>query len=257
MRNVALITGASSGIGLEFAKIHAIKGDLVLIARREKELLALKAELEKSNDCKVVIIIKDLTGLNAPQQVFDELKEAGIEINCLINNAGIGGYGFFHERALKDETFMINLNISVLVELTHLFLPGMIARKSGKVLNVASLAAFMPGPLQTVYFATKAFVASFSQALAHELKGSGVTVTTVCPGPLKTGFAKNANMETNSVFKNADSPVATARRGYNAMEKGKLKTITDWKYRLLIVAILPILPVRWVMSAIFTMQKTS
>lgn len=255
MKNVALITGASSGIGLELARIHASKGDLVLVARTEKDLIKLKEELEATHNCKVLIICKDLTVPNAPKVVFDELQSAGIEISVLMNNAGLGGYGYFHERSLEDESFMIRLNVSVLVELTHLFLPGMIERKSGKILNTASTAGFMPGPLQTVYFSTKAFVVSFSQALAYELNNSGVTVTALCPGPVKTGFAKAANMDGNPLFKNAVSPSVTARKGYKAMEKGKLKTITDWKLNFAIFAVMPFLPIRWIMRMIFSMQK--
>lgn len=255
MKNVALITGASSGIGLELARIHASKGDLVLVARTEKDLIKLKEELEASHTCKVLIICKDLTVANAPKEVFDELQSAGIEISVLMNNAGLGGYGYFHERSLKDESFMIRLNVSVLVELTHLFLPGMIERKSGKILNTASTAGFMPGPLQTIYFSTKAFVVSFSEALAYELKNSGVTVTALCPGPVKTGFAKAANMDGNPLFKNAVAPSVTARKGYKAMEKGKLKIITDWKLSFAIFVVMPFLPIRWIMKMIFSKQK--
>lgn len=257
MKNCALITGASSGIGLELARIHASKGSLVLVARSENDLIQLKTELEAKHSCEVKIICKDLTLPGAPKEIYDELASEGIQISVLMNNAGLGGYGYFHERALKDEQFMIQLNIQALVELTHLFLPGMLERKSGKILTTASTAGFMPGPLQTVYFATKAFVVSFSQALAFELKNSGVTVTALCPGPVKTGFAKAANMDGNPLFKNAISPEVTARKGYTAMEKGKLKTITDWKLRLAIFGFMPFLPIRWVMKVIFSMQKGS
>lgn len=255
MKNVALITGASSGIGLELARIHAANGDLVLIARSEKDLVRIKNELESKHKCVVHIIVKDLTQTEAPKEIFEELKIKGIEIQYLMNNAGLGGYGYFHERSMEDETFMIRLNISVLVELTHLFLPGMIERKSGKILNTASTAGFMPGPLQTVYFASKAFVVSFSQALAYEMKSSGVTVTALCPGPVNTGFAKAANMDGNPLFKNAVLPSSTAKKGYRAMVKGKLKVITDWKLNFAIFVVIPLIPIKWVMKMIFSMQK--
>lgn len=255
MKNVALITGASSGIGLELARIHASKGDLILVARSEKELMQLKKDLEEKHACNVMVISKDLTLNGAPKELFDEVSAAGIEVSILMNNAGLGGYGYFIERSLADEQFMIQLNIQALVELTHLFLPGMVARKSGRILTTASTAGFMPGPLQTVYFATKAFVVSFSQALAFELTNSGVTVTALCPGPVKTGFAKAANMDGSPLFKNAISPSVTARKGYKAMEKGRLKVITDWKLSIAIFALMPFIPIRWVMKMIFNMQK--
>ena len=171
MKNVALITGASSGIGKELARIHASKnGDLVLVARREEELVALKTELEQTYKVAVEVFVCDLMRPHSAKEVFEFLQSKNIQVEILMNNAGLGGYGNFNERELSKELDMIQLNIVTLTELTHLILPQMVARKSGKILNTASTAGFMPGPLQTVYFATKAFVVSFTQGIAFELQ---------------------------------------------------------------------------------------
>jgi len=256
MKNIALITGASSGIGKELAFIHALEGDLVLVARNEVELNKIKIEIESKFNRKVVVIAKDLTAENAIQEVYNELVNKSIRVDILINNAGYGGLGYFSERELAQEQNMIDLNVKALVGLTHLILPQMIESKSGKILNTASIAAFMPGPLQTVYFATKAFVVSFSQALAFELKNSGVTVTALCPGPVNTNFATAANMGDSELFKSAATAKLTAQKGYNAMLKGKLKVITDWKMRIMIFGFQPFMPIKAVMSVIFKLQSS-
>lgn len=166
MKKVALITGASSGIGKELAIIHAENGgDLVLVARRENKLLELKQELKNKYHINVEIIVKDLTQLKAPQDIYDEVTKKGIEIEYLINNAGFGGHGKFHERSIEDDLAMINLNIVALTLLSKLFLPDFVKRNSGRILNVSSTASFMPGPLQAVYFATKSYVTFLSNAM--------------------------------------------------------------------------------------------
>jgi hypothetical protein len=171
MQQTGLITGASSGIGKEFARLHAEKGrDLIVVARREDELKELKQELEGNHGISVMVIAKDLTKPNACQEIFDEVTAAGVRVDYLFNNAGFGGRGKFWEQKLDTQTTMIDLNVQALVKLTYLFLPAMVGRGSGRVLHTSSTAAFMPGPLQAVYFATKAFVNSFSKAVAHELR---------------------------------------------------------------------------------------
>jgi len=171
MKHTALITGASSGIGREFSYIHAEQGgDLVLVARSQKELEIIQQDIQSKHGVSVMIIVKDLTKQDAPQEIYDELKEKGIELDILINNAGFGGLGYFHERDWKQDESMIQLNILALTELCRLFLPDFIERNSGKILNVSSTASLVPGPLQAVYYATKAYVTSLSDALSQELK---------------------------------------------------------------------------------------
>lgn len=225
MKNVALITGASSGIGKELAKIHAKKGkDLVLIARREHELQKLKDELNQAYGVTVVVISKDLSDLNSPVEIFRETESEGIQIDYLINNAGFAGYGYFHERTLKNDLDMINVNVTSLMLLTKLYLPGMVARGQGRILNVSSTASFLSGPLQSVYYATKAFVTSFSQALAEELRDKGVTATALCPGMVNTEFVESSGMGDARImkFQKAANAQATAEVAYHDMMKGKL-----------------------------------
>ena len=187
MTNVALITGASSGIGSELARIHAQQGgDLVLVARSQDKLHALKKELEEQYQAAVTLIIKDLSAPQAAKEVFAATEAAGIQVTILINNAGFGGYGEFHQRQLSTEQAMMQLNMVTLTNLTHYYVPAMIERRTGKILNVSSTASFIPGPLLAVYFATKAYVTSFSQAIAEELREYGITVTALCPGPVAT-----------------------------------------------------------------------
>ena len=246
MKNVALITGASAGLGREMAEIHAERGgDLVIVARREDKLLQLKADLESTHKVEVKVIVKDLTEPTAPQEVYQAVKEDGIEVDLLINNAGFGGRGKFHERDWQSDLAMIQLNVIALTELTRLFLPDFVARGSGRVLNVSSTASLMPGPLQAVYFATKAFVTSFSNALAEELRGTGVTVTALMPGATETEFGKVSGMDKTPLFKKAASPREVALDGYNAMLAGKLDVITGVNlFQRIQLAFVPLAP-KW------------
>jgi short-subunit dehydrogenase len=243
MKKLALITGASSGIGKELARIHASKnGDLILVARRIEELEKLKLELESQFKVKVWVIEQDLTATNAATNVYNFTKNNKLEIDYLFNNAGFGGHGFFVDRPIAKDLEMIDLNISALVELSHLFLQDMKKRKSGKILNTASTAGFLPGPLQATYFATKAFVVSFSEALAHELKPYNISITALCPGPVKTEFEKTAGMTGGNLFEKAASAKSTAEKGYRAMEKGKVICISDPVLNVLIQYIIPFIP---------------
>ncbi len=259
MENVALITGASSGIGKELAKIHAANGgDLVLVARREKELTELKNSLESEYKVSIVIIPKDLSDTNTPAEIFTETEKLGIQVEYLINNAGFGGHGFFHERELEKDLAMVNVNITSLMLLTRLYLPGMIERKKGKILNVSSTASFLPGPLQAVYYASKAFVTSFSQALAEELNGTGITVTALCPGPVATGFFDTANMHGVKMLKaqKAMTPAKTAAIGYRDMMKGRLLSFDNGLLKFSLNWLVPLLPRRWVLKVSrMTMEK--
>src|SRR5271163_4059267 len=192
-RKTALITGASFGIGLELARIFAREGyNLILVARSADKLRQLASELEKAHGTRSLILATDLTEPGAPAYVLDQTTRAGIHVDALVNNAGFGQYGFFVENDLEECLRQIQLNVTALTHLTHLYLPAMVGRQSGRILNVASTAAFQPGPLMAVYFATKAYVLHLSEALANELQETGVTVTCLCPGATVTEFHKRA-----------------------------------------------------------------
>src|SRR3954449_1502715 len=194
-RPVALVTGASAGIGRELCDILAREGhDLVLVARREPELTALAGELKEKYGADARVVIADLSKARAAQGVVKELGPSA-EVDVLVNNAGFGGHGAFVERPRDVELGQIAVNVTALTDLTRLLLPGMVERRRGRILNVASTAAFQPGPFMAVYYATKAYVLSFSQAIAEELSGSGVTVTTLCPGVTETQFQQVAGAE--------------------------------------------------------------
>jgi short-subunit dehydrogenase len=243
--NTALITGASGGIGAELARIHAEKGgDLVLVARSADKLEALKTELEVAHRVNVHVIAEDLAIAGAAHRVFAKTGAMQLQVDVLINNAGFGGHGKFHERDLAAEEQMMQLNMVTLTSLTHLYLPGMVARGSGKVLNVSSSAAFLPGPLQAVYYATKAYVNSFSQAVATELVGTGVTVTALCPGPVATDFQKAGDLEGVKMWDRAVSARSAASCGYAAMERGKLVAVNQRSLSFMLNWIVPLMPRR-------------
>ena len=251
MKQVALITGASSGIGREFARLHAQKGgDLIIVARRENALLELKQELESESGVLVKPIAMDLTDRSAPKALFEQITAEGIDVEYLINNAGFGGHGLFHEREWAKDQSMIQLNVTALTELCRLFLPAMVQRKSGRILNVASTAAFVPGPLQAVYYATKSYVLSLSQAVDEELRsiGANVTVTALCPGAVATEFVAASDLEGNDLWKNAKSPASVANVGYDAMLQGKLVVINERRLGFMLNWVLPWLPRRMVLA---------
>ncbi|MFC2074834.1 SDR family NAD(P)-dependent oxidoreductase [Bdellovibrionota bacterium] len=223
-RETALITGASFGIGYELAQIFARKGyDLVMVARTEGKLNEMAKELSAAHKVNVKVIAKDLILPSSPQEIFDELKAENISIDILVNNAGVGTFGRFWETDLKTQLDMIQINISALTHLTGLFLPDMIERGKGKILNVGSTAGFQPGPLMAVYYATKSYVLLFSEALANELKRTGITVTTLCPGPVKTEFQRRAKLEKNVFLLKGKifEPDTIAEAGYKGLMKGK------------------------------------
>jgi short-subunit dehydrogenase len=256
--NTALITGASSGIGKELARIHAKKGfDVVLVARREAQLNKLKYELELNHHIKAHVIVADLTKSDSAEYIFKQTKAKNIQIDVLINNAGFGGHGKFHERDLSVEQQMIQVNITSLVNLTHLFLKEMVQRNKGKILHVASTAGFLPGPLQAVYFATKAFVTSFSQAISQELEGSNITSTALCPGAVKTEFITVAGLEGVEGLKMAASPESVAQCGYRAMERGDLIAINELKLSFLLNWLLPFLSRKWVLKITHKLMSKS
>ena len=236
MNKTALITGSSNGIGYELARVHAEKGDdLVLVARNICKLNELKEELEEKHKIKVYTMGKDLSVPGAAREVYDEIKMQKIVIDYLENNAGFGDYGLFAESDWNRQEQMINLNVLTLVHLTRLFLPDMIGRKSGKILNVASTASFQPGPTMSVYFATKAFVLSFSEAVNNEVAEHGITVTALCPGATHSGFQAAASLQDSRIFEGNNFPTSreVAEYGYRAMMRGKTVAIHGLKNTIL------------------------
>lgn len=256
-RKTALITGASSGIGQELAHIHAEQGgNLVIVARREDKLRALKTELENKHGIKVMVIAKDLTLPGAASEIYEEVKQAGIEVNYLINNAGFGGRGKFHEQAWEQDLAMLNLNVVALTALTRFFLPDFVKRNEGRILNVSSTASLMAGPLQAVYYATKGYVTSFSNAIAEELHDTNITVTTLLPGATETEFAHIAGMDQTSLFKNTFSARAVAEDGYNAMVAGKLDIISGVTFtQRMMMSAIPIIPKKILLRQIRQRQE--
>lgn len=221
----ALVTGASGGIGYELVRLFARDGyNLVLVARSAGKLNEMKSQYEQKAGIKVHVIVKDLAQPSAPQEIYDELQREGIAVDVLVNNAGFTVYGPFTETDADKELQLMQVNIVALTHLTKLFLPGMVQRGWGRVLNLGSTASFFPGPLMAVYYASKAYVLSFSEALWAELEGTGVTVTALCPGPTETGFQKRGNMEDSRLVAGRKimdvRPVA--RAGYRALMKGQM-----------------------------------
>jgi len=230
-----LMTGASSGIGYELAKRFARDGhSLVLVARSAARLEEMAKELKTS----VTPIAKDLSRPGSAAALFSELRTRSIEIEILVNCAGFGASGLFAQTDLDVEREMMQLNMISLTELTKLALPDMIRRRSGRILNVASTAAFQPGPRMAVYYASKSYVLSFSEALANELAGTGVTVTTLCPGPTHTGFGKRAGIDGANVFRaGVMSAAAVADAGYRGLMQGKGLVIPGLRNTLLAASV--------------------
>ncbi|MFP7445889.1 SDR family oxidoreductase [Bacillus infantis] len=231
MKKSVLITGATSGLGYDFVKLFAADGyDLVLVARNKAKLEEIKKEFQ---DLSVLTISKDLSIAGAAKEVYEEVSAAGISIDVLVNNAGFGLMGPFHELDIRKQAEMIQLNVTALTELTYHFLPGLKSQKDkARILNVASTAAFQPGPLMAVYYATKAYVLSLSEALAEELADTNVTVTTLCPGATKTNFASVAKVEKTKMFSGAMDSSEVAQQGYRALMAGKRVVITGTSNKL-------------------------
>ena len=253
----ALITGASSGIGKELARIHAEKGgNLILIARSEDKLNTLKTELESKYGVSAFVIVKDLSKQGAATGVYEAVKTAGLTVDYLMNNAGFGGQGKFHERDWQQDIDMINVNVVALTELTRRFLPDFVSRNSGKILNVSSTASLLPGPLQAVYYATKAYVTSFSNAIAEELHDTSVTVTALLPGATETDFAATSGMDKTNLFKNTFSARSVAEDGYNAMLEGKLEIFAGVTFaQRMTMTVVPLLPKKTLLKQVRHMQE--
>jgi short-subunit dehydrogenase len=258
MKKTALVTGASAGLGAELASLLARDGhDLVVVARRRDKLDALAADIKAKHTVEVHVIAEDLAKPGAADRIVRELERRGIEIEVLVNNAGFGWTGAFAESDPARQLEMIQLNVVALVELTRRLLPAMIARKSGRVLNMGSTAGFVPGAFMAVYYASKAFVNSFTEALAVELEGTGVSATVSCPGATATEFAQVAGNDKTALFK---SRVMTAREvaedAYAAMMRGEPLRVAGFVNKVRI-AMLRVAPRGAVRSIAANLNKSS
>jgi len=252
-----LITGASSGIGAELARAFARGGSsLVLTARSVDKLEVLASELRKQSGVTVRVVAADLATQEGAGRLTQRLAEDGVQVDVLVNNAGYAAFGAFTQTQWPDEAGMLQLNMVTLTELTKRLLPGMVARKRGGVLNVASTAAFQPGPLMAVYYATKAYVLSFSEALAEELRGSGVSVTALCPGPTTSGFQARAAMEDSKLVKGKRlmDAATVAHAGYEGFRRGTAVVVPGLGNRLLVQSV-RFTPRRWVTRLVHKMSE--
>ena len=251
----AIITGASTGIGKALVEEHAKKkGNAVIIARSQDQLNQIKNDLEHKYGVQIKVIAGDLTDTKTIDEIVKTVESNQLQVQYLINNAGFGGYGKFHEREWAKDQKMIRLNVEALSELTYRMIPKMKAQQS-YILNVASTAGFMPGPLQATYFATKAFVLSFSQALDHELKSENISVSALCPGPVDTGFADSADMKDSPLFSNSATPEKVARIAYKKMLKRRRLIFDDWKMAMATRGIIPFIPSKLITRVVEQMQK--
>ena len=257
MNNVALITGATGGLGKEFAKLFARDGyNLLLTGRKEEKLALLKNEVETTYNVKAEIFACDLSKAGATEKLFSFVKEKQAEVTALVNNAGFGDFNEFYRANEEKLADMVQVNVAVPTLLTRMFLPAMVQRKRGVILNVASVAAFAPGPLMSVYYATKAYMLSFSEGLYQEMKKYGVTVTALCPGPTQTGFESAAALEQSGLFKNLKiaSAERTAAFGYKKCKKGKAVAIHGFSNRVL-TFFMKISPRAFVRKCVYHIQK--
>ncbi len=254
----ALITGASSGIGSEFARVCAQKGHpLVLVARDKLALSNLAEELKAKYNIPSRILAKDLSRPEAPAEIYEELARDSVKIDILINNAGVGVGGFFKDTDLEAELAMIRLNITALTHLTKLFLRDMVRRGSGKILNVASTAAFQPGPTMSIYYASKAYVLSFSEAIAEELRGTNITVSCLCPGPTTSNFQSRAGIEGIRLLKRTKMDAATvAKIGYEGLMK-KRRLIIPGPSNKFFSFMVRFLPREWITRMVLWLQTNS
>ncbi len=248
MSETALITGASKGIGKEFAVLFAErKCNLVLVARSADQLEELKKALSEKHGVRVYTIVKDLSALNAVDELFREVKALGVDVDYVVNNAGFGDHGAFVNTQWERYENMIALNVEVLTHLSHLYARDWVGRKRGRIVNISSTAAFQPGPMMAVYFATKAYVLHLSEALNQELREEGITVTTLCPGPTRTHFLEDSGMKAARLVKNVKvaTPRSVAELGFKAMMRGKPVAIHGAMNKVAPFAI-RFLPRKWV-----------
>lgn len=254
-----LVTGASSGIGLELALIAARENyNLVLVARNKTNLVKAKQKiltLLGAESVDIQLLAVNLSDPTGPKKVYAFCKKNSIQVTCLINNAGFGDYGDFTRSNLAKQLSMIDLNIRALTELTHLFLPAMIDRREGKIMNLGSVASFLPGPLMSVYFASKNYVLRFSEALSEELRGTGVTVTCLCPGSTKTNFANSAEVtKTHSTATTKVSAKNVAEFGWKHLHEGTLVAIYGFGNKSLLL-LAKLLPRRYLLKLVKKIQN--
>jgi len=236
MNETVLVTGASSGIGLELARCFAAdQSNLILVARNLAALETLAAELRRQHAIEVRVVSADLARPDVPRRIFDELKGRGARVDVLVNNAGFGLHGRFAALPLARQLEIIQVNLAALVALTGLFLPGMLERRRGGILNVGSVAGFIPGPNMAVYYASKAFVQSFSEALFEELRGTGVSVTNLCPGPTESNFSQVArSYQTRELQASKMSAADVAVAGHRAFRQKRVVKVPGMKNQLLV-----------------------
>ncbi len=238
MAKTALITGASGGIGYELAQVFAANNhDLILVARSTEKLQQIRDELAQNRDLQVNVISCDLSQSASPLLLFEQVQQQGLTVDVLVNNAGFGDYGPFADCDWDKQSALLQLNMVTLTHLTRLFLPLMLQRGNGKILNVASTAAFQPGPFMATYYASKSYVMSFTEALAHEVKGTGVSATVLCPGPTRgTNFQTRAELGDVEFFKKFKLPAAAevAQFGYAALEQNQVVAVHGLLNRLLV-----------------------
>ncbi len=257
MDKTVLITGASSGIGSEFSKVFARNGyNLVMVAQNESNLEKAKNIVSKENSkIEIKTISKDLSKSSAAEEIFKFTKENEIQVDILVNNAGVQVYGNFHEVNIDSMEQMMNINMFTVAKLTRLFVDGMVKRGEGKILNVASTGAFQPCPLNSAYCGTKAFVLYLSEAINEELKGTGVTVTALCPGATKTNFAKRADIEDIKLFKsNTLEASKVAEIGYDALFKGK-PVVVAGLYNKILASSVRVIPRNMIVKIGMNMMK--
>ncbi len=230
-----LITGPTTGIGRDLAELFAAEGaNLILVSRDVQKLNAVKSELEGKSGIRALVIPSDLSQAGASQQLIAAVGRSGLEVDVLVNNAGYGVYGKFLDEPIEAQAGMIELHVSAPTRLAHAFLPGMVSRKRGGVLNISSTGGFQPVAIENVYCSTKAYLTHFTEALAEELAGSGVTVTCVCPGPTQTPFFSNPHMKTRAPAKlTRMTSIDVARRALTAFKEGKVLEVTGFKNKLL------------------------
>lgn len=255
----ALITGSTGGLGSAFVTLHSkMGGDVILVGRNSQKLKDQKNEVEKEYGIKAYTIVADFTDYNAAEVIYNKVQELEVQVDYLINNAGLGGQGSFEKRTMEQDLGMLNVNMVVPTKLMKLFLPDFIKRGSGKILNVSSTAALLPGPLQAEYYATKAYVTSLSNAIWQELKGTGVTCTVLMPGAMNTGFASAGGLENTKLFaKPSGSVEKVAKAGYEGMLKGKLSVfagLPGWQSPF--VSLMPMMPKKLMMKFIEDQQTS-